>query len=201
LRLQPESLCGGLIFCSNMTRAEALILLKNHLTNVNLIKHSLAVESAMRFLANRFDKDEEEWGLTGLLHDIDYEEVKGDPGQHSLVGAEILEKAGLDSEIVEAVKTHNEFHQLPPKSLMAKALFCADPLTGLIIANALVLPSHKIQDLTIDSVLKHFHQSSFAKGVKREIIARCEDYLHLGLSEFIDIVLRSMQSINQELGL
>lgn len=184
-----------------MIREEALALLKNHLSNSNLLKHSLAVESAMRFLARHFHEDEEKWGLAGLLHDIDYEEIKGDPEQHSLVGAEILKKAGLDLEIVEAVKTHNEFHQLPPEGLMAKALFCADPLTGLIVANALVLPSRKVKDLTVESVAKHFHQPSFAKGAKRETIAQCEEYLHLSLNEFIGVVLRSMQAINQELGL
>lgn len=184
-----------------MTRDEALDLLKRHLTNPNLLKHSLAVEAAMRALAKHFREDEEKWGLAGLLHDIDYEEVKGDSEKHSLVGAEILTEAGLDPEIVEAVKTHNEVHHLPLQSLMAKALFCVDPLTGLIVANTLVLPSRKIKDLTVGSIIKHFHQPSFAKGAKREIIAQASPLLHLDLNEFIEIVLRAMKSINQDLGL
>ena len=159
-----------------MTRDQALTLLKSHLKNINLLKHSLAVEASMRALAKHFQEDEDRWGLAGLLHDIDYEEVGGDPQKHSLVGAEILEGAGLDSEIVEAVKTHNEIHHLPPQTLMAKALFCADPLTGLIVANTLVLPSRQIQDLAVDSVLKHFHQSSFAKEQKERILANAKPY-------------------------
>ena len=104
-------------------------------------------------------------------------------------------------KIVEAVKTHNEVHHLPLQSLMAKALFCVDPLTGLIVANTLVLPSRKIKDLTVGSIIKHFHQPSFAKGAKREIIAQASPLLHLDLNEFIEIVLRAMKSINQDLGL
>ena len=184
-----------------MIREEALSLLKLYLFQPNLLKHSLAVEAAMRSLAKHFQEDEEKWGLTGLLHDIDYEKVKGDSAQHSLVGAQILAEAGLEEEIVEAVKRHNEFHQLPPESLMAKALFVLDPLTGLIVANTLVLPSRKINDLTVASVLKHFQQPSFAQGAKREIIAQCEEFLHLPLKEFVEIVLKSMQAINGELGL
>ena len=184
-----------------MNREEAFSLLKQHITKPNLIKHSLAVEAAMRTLADYFREDKEKWGLAGLLHDIDYEEVEGDPLQHSLVGAEILKKHGLDNEIVEAVKTHNEVHHLPPQSLMAKALFCVDPLTGLIVANTLILPSRKIADLTVESVLKHFRQPSFAKGANREIISQSENLLNLDLAEFVGLVLKSMQGISAELGL
>ncbi len=184
-----------------MNREEAFKLLKTYLSQPNLIKHSLAVEAGMKALANYFQEDEERWGLAGLLHDIDYEKVEGDPQKHSLVGAKILAQAGLDEEIVEAVKRHNEVHQLPPETLMAKSLFVVDPLTGLIVANTLVLPSRKINDLSVDSVLKHFHQVSFAKGANREIIAQCEEFLQIPLEEFIGLVLRGMQAINKELEL
>lgn len=184
-----------------MNREEAFSLLKQYITKPNLVKHSLAVEAAMRGLADYFHEDKEKWGIAGLLHDIDYEEVQGDPLRHSLVGAEILKEYGLDDEIVQAVKTHNEIHHLPPQGLMAKALFCVDPLTGLIVANTLILPNHKMADLTVQSILKHFRQPSFARGANREIIGQSKDLLNLDLAEFVSIVLKGMQNISSELGL
>jgi len=183
-----------------MKREEALKLVKERIKNLNLIKHSLAVEACMRALAEYFNEDQEKWALVGLLHDIDYEETKGDPQKHSLLGAEFLEKLGLDKEIVEAVKTHNEIHQIKPESLMAKSLFCVDPLTGLIVAATLVLPSKKLTDLTVQNVLNRFKEKSFAKGAKREIILKCSE-IGLTLEKFIEICLKAMQSINKELGL
>ncbi len=131
-----------------MNREEAFKLVNGKIQNQNLIKHCLATEVCMMALAEHFGEDKEKWGLTGLLHDIDYEETKNDPDKHSIVGAEMLEKLGLDKEIVEAVKTHNEAHGIAPETKMAKAIFCVDPLTGLIVASTLVLPSKKIADLT-----------------------------------------------------
>ncbi len=184
-----------------MIREEALQLLKKNIFNVNLQKHCLAVESIMGALAQKFEQDVDRWKLAGLLHDIDYEETKDKPEIHSLIGAEMLEKIGLDKEIVEAVKTHNEMHGIKPQSLMAKALFVADPLSGLIVASTLVLPSKKIKDLKLKSVLKKFKQKSFARGANREIIKKCEDLIGLPLEEFIDISLRAMQNKSEELGL
>lgn len=184
-----------------MTREEAFSLLQQKIQTPNLIKHSLAVEAAMRELALYFQEDENQWGLTGLLHDIDYEETKDYPEQHSLVGAQFLKEKGLDENIVEAIKTHNEKHGLPPQSKMAKSVFCADPLTGLIVAAALVLPSKKIKDLTPDNILHRMKEKGFAKGAKREIIEQCEPLLGLSLKDFISIVLRGMQKISSELGL
>jgi len=103
-----------------MEREKALNLLKENLKNENLIKHSLAVESAMRDLANYFEESEQEWGICGLLHDIDYE--KTSPEEHSKVGAEMLKGLGLGEEICDAVLTHNEAHGVEPKSLMAKVI-------------------------------------------------------------------------------
>lgn len=116
-----------------MTQNEALKLLKEKIQNPNLIKHSLAVEACMKARAEYFDDTKERWALAGLLHDIDYEETKDRPEEHSLRGAKILENLGLDKEIVEAVNTYNEIHNLLPETKMAKALFCVDPLTGLIL--------------------------------------------------------------------
>jgi len=184
-----------------MNREEALNLLRENLKDPNLIKHSLAVEAAMRELAKYFSEDEERWGICGLLHDIDYEKTKGDPNSHSKIGSEILKNLGFEEEIYEAVLTHNEAHRIKPKSKMAKALFSLDPLTGLIVAATLVLPSKKINDLRVENILNRMKEKSFAKGVNREIIKNCEDFLNLDLEKFIEITLKAMQEISGDLGL
>ena len=162
-----------------MKREEALNLLKKNLKNENLIKHCLAVEAAMMELAKQFNEDERKWEICGLLHDIDYEKVKGNAKLHSKVGAEMLNELGFNDEVCGAVLAHNEIHKVNLKGLMAKALYCVDPLTGLIVAAALVLPSKKINDLRTESVLKRFKEKAFAKGANREIIKKCEEYLNL----------------------
>ncbi len=183
-----------------MNRDESLKLVREKIKNNNLVKHCLAVEACMKALAVHFEKDLEKWGLAGLLHDIDYEETKDNPNQHSILGAGMLEKLGVDKEIVDAVKTHNEMHGIPPQTLMAKALFCLDPLTGLIVATTLVLPDKKIQNVSVENVLNRFKEKAFAKGANREIIQKCSD-IDLSLEEFTEICLRAMQEINEALGL
>ena len=123
---------------------EALNLLKENIKNQNLVKHSLAVGEAMKSLAEYFREDTQKWEVCGLLHDIDYEKTKEDPNSHSKIGAEMLQNLGLEKEIYDAVLTHNETHGILPETKMAKALYCVDPLTGLIVAATLVLPSKKI---------------------------------------------------------
>lgn len=198
-----------------MQREEALQLLKENLKNSNLIKHSLAVEAAMKALAEYFGEGKERWGLCGLLHDIDYEKSGGDPKLHSKQGSAMLKEAGVEEEICQAVLTHNEAHGVEPKGLMAEALFCVDPLTGLLVAATLVLPSRppqvgeacpegaakKLADLQVGSVLKRFKEKAFAKGANREIIAKCQELLGLSLEKFVEIVLSAMQGISSELGL
>lgn len=184
-----------------MTREEALGLLKQNLSNQNLIKHCLAAEAIMRGLAQHFDQDEEQWGLAGLLHDIDYEKVGDDMSQHSLLAAELLKQAGVEQAICQAVKVHNETHGIPAETLMEKALFVTDPLTGLIVAAALVLPSKKLADLTTENVLNRFKEKAFARGANRQIISQCQEYLNLSLEDFVKISLEAMQGISQDLGL
>lgn len=183
-----------------MNREEAIELLKEKVKNPNLIKHSLAVESCMRELAAHFGEDKEKWGLAGLLHDIDYEETKNDPEKHSILGADFLKNLGLDNEIVNAVRAHNDIHGIKRETLMEKSLFSVDPLTGLIVAATLVLPSKKIKDLTVKNVLNRFKEKSFARGAKRENILRCTE-MGLNLEEFISICLKAMQKISDDLGL
>ena len=184
-----------------MTREQGLKILKENLSNQNLIKHCLAVEAIMQALARHFGQDEEKWGLAGLLHDIDYEKVKNDLSQHSLVGAKMLEDFGIEKDICQAVKVHNEAHGIIPETPMERALFVTDPLTGLIVAATLVLPSKKIADLTTENVLNRFKEKAFARGANREIIEKCEEYLNLSLENFVKIGLEAMQGISNDLGL
>jgi len=184
-----------------MTREEALKILKQNLQNQNLIKHSFAVEAIMRALARHFNENEEKWGLVGILHDIDYEKVKNDLSRHSLLGAKILEDLGVGKDICQAVKVHNEAHGILPQTLMEKALFVVDPLTGLIVAATLVLPSKKIADLTPENVLNRFKEKAFARGANREIMKKCQEYLNLSLEDFVKIGVETMQGIANDLGL
>lgn len=183
-----------------MIREDALKLLHQYLKTPNLIKHSLAVEAIMRALARHFGEDEDKWGLAGLLHDIDYEETKDDPQRHSLVGGEILEREGLDPEIVYAVKAHNEAHGFPREDRLSRALYASDPLTGLIVAAALIRPEKKLAPLDVQFLLNRYHEKSFARGAKREQIASCRE-LGLSLEEFLALGLEAMKGIAEELGL
>ena len=183
-----------------MEREEALELVEENIDQDNLVKHCLAVEAVMERLAEYFDKDEEKWALAGLLHDIDYEETKDDPERHSLVGAEMLEDLGLEEDIVYAVKVHNGEHDLPRKSLMDKALYASDPLTGLIVASALIHPDKELEAVDTDFVMNRFEESSFANGADRAAIACCDE-MGLELEEFIGLSLEGMKSISDELGL
>ncbi|HHX50336.1 MAG TPA: HDIG domain-containing protein [Clostridia bacterium] len=183
-----------------LTREEALKLLKKNLTNKNLQKHCLACEAVMGALAVRFEEDQDLWRLAGLLHDIDYEETKDDPERHSLLGAEMLSELGLPPEMIYAVKVHNEIHGLPRKNLLDKALYATDPVTGLIVAAALIRPEKKLSIVDVPFLLNRFQEKSFARGANREQILACSD-LGLELGEFLEISLQAMQGIARELGL
>lgn len=183
-----------------MTREEAYSLLTRHLKTPHLIKHSLAVEAVMRGLARRFGQDEELWGLAGLLHDIDYDWTKDEPHRHSLEGGELLAREGLPAEVVYAVKAHNEIHGLPRKSLLDKALYASDPLTGLIVAGALIKPEKKLSAIDVPFLMNRFHEKSFARGANRQQIKSCEE-MGLSLEEFMGIGLAAMQEIAEQLGL
>ena len=184
-----------------MNREDALELIGRHVKNENSIKHMLAAEAVMRALAVRFGEDEERWGLTGLLHDIDMEIVDyvADPEEHGKEGAAILEEEGVDREIAEAVRAHNPATGKRPETMMEKAIYCADPLTGLIVASTLVLPSRKISDLTPVSVMNRYKERAFARGADRETIASCSE-MGLELEEFISIGLEAMKGIAGKLG-
>jgi putative nucleotidyltransferase with HDIG domain len=185
-----------------MQREQALELLNSKLKNKNLIKHSLAVEAAMRALAKHFNENENDWALAGLLHDVDYSLVMPDKlSEHSKLGAQICLENGLSEEICQAILTHNEAHGLEPYTRMGKALRSVDPLTGLIVAAALVLPSKKIADVKTETILNRMDEKSFAKGANRDIIRNGEKLLEMPLAEIVAIVLKAMQEIAQPIGL
>ncbi|MGE5398060.1 MAG: HDIG domain-containing metalloprotein [Chitinophagales bacterium] len=183
-----------------MNREEGLAFLREHLKNENLINHSLAVEAIMRGLAEYLQEDVEKYGLTGLLHDIDYDVTYEDPQRHSLLAAQMLEEKGLDADIIYAVKVHNEVHGLERKSLLDKTLWAADPASGFITAAALVRPDKSLAEVQLKSLKKRFKESAFARGANREQMQSCSE-LGLELEQFLAIALQSMQKIAGELGL
>ncbi|NTW04818.1 MAG: HDIG domain-containing protein [Peptococcaceae bacterium] len=183
-----------------MKRPEAEKLLHHHLKNKNLIKHSLAVEAVMRGLAKHLGENRELWGIAGLVHDIDYDWTKDAMAKHSLEGARILKENGFSEDLVYAVKVHNHIHGLPRISLLDKALYAADPVTGLITAGALILKEKKLSSVDVPFLIKRFAEKSFARGANRETILSCTE-LGLTLEEFLSISLSAMQEISQEIGL
>ena len=184
-----------------MTRDQAWELVQSKVKGDFLRKHLLASEAIMRALARHFNEDEELWGLAGLTHDIDWELTENEPEKHSLVGAEWLKKAGFTPEVAEAVRVHNHTHGFEPRTLLEKTLWCAEELTGLIVACAFVQPDKKLASVKVSSVKKKFKDKAFAKGVNREIIAKCEVMIGLTLDELIEIELKAMQGIAADLGL
>jgi putative nucleotidyltransferase with HDIG domain len=181
-----------------MTRDEALELVKSKVKAKNLVKHMLAVEAIMKRVAQHFDEDAEMWGLTGLLHDLDYDETARDFDRHSLLTCEWLKEYDLDQRILYAIRAHPR--KVEPQSRMDWALFAADPLSGLIVAAALMHPTKKLKNVTVEFVLNRFKEKRFAAGASREDIQACEK-IDLSLEEFVKLALEGMQSVDQELGL
>jgi putative nucleotidyltransferase with HDIG domain len=183
-----------------MDRQAALENVKSNIKNQNLVKHMIATEAIMRALAKRFGEDEEEWGIAGLLHDIDLDIVGDDMTVHGRVGADMAKKAGANEVMVHAILCHNEMLGVKRENNFDKALYCADPLTGLITAAALVRPEKKLAFVEAKSVARRFKEKSFAAGANREQIASCSE-LGLELNEFIGLGLKAMQGVAGDLGL
>jgi putative nucleotidyltransferase with HDIG domain len=183
-----------------MTRDEALDSISVNVENQSTVKHMLATEAIMRALARRLGEDEEEWGLTGLLHDIDMELAEGDMSTHSKLGADLVRELGASEAMARAILCHNEAHGIPRETKLDKALFCADPLTGLVIAAALVRPDKKLAGVEASSLRKRFKEKSFAAGANREQISQCTE-IGLELDDFLQLGLEAMQRIADDLGL
>ena len=184
---------------SKMNSKEALDSILVNVQDKNTVKHMLATEAIMRALAKKLGEDEQEWGLTGLLHDIDVELVEDDPGSHSKLGADIAQELGASETMAHAILCHNEAHGIPRETNLDKALFCTDPLSGLITAAALVRPD-KLNGLTAKSVMKRFSEKRFAAGVDREQVALCQE-IGLELEEFVNLGIEAMKGIALELEL
>jgi len=181
-----------------MNRPEALALVQSMVANRNLLKHMLATEACLRGLARRLGSDEEEWGLAGLLHDVDYDQTKDETARHGILGAELLRERGVGAGIIHAVLAH--VGNVPAESLLDKALYASDPITGLIVAAALMHPTRKLANVDTEFILRRFKEKKFAAGANREQIQTCST-LGLSLEEFTSICLTAMQGIAPDLGL
>lgn len=183
-----------------VTREQAWGLLTEFTEQPSLIKHALAVEAAMRAYARHFGEDEQVWGIAGLIHDFDYEQHPTQE-EHVWAGMEILRERGWPEAIILAVGGHATYTGIPRDTLMAKALFAVDELTGLIVAVALVRPSKSILDVKVKSVRKKWRDKAFARGVNREDIEQGAEELGIPLPEHIALVLEAMKGIADDLGL
>lgn len=184
-----------------MNRDEALALLREYTQSESLVKHALAVEAAMRYYAARFGENVETWGITGLIHDFDYERWPAPP-EHTRQGARILRERGVDEDIVGAMLAHADWNwaEYPPDRPLRKCLCAVDELCGFITAVAYVRPE-KLAGMAASSVRKKMKQKSFAAAVKREDIERGAQLVGLPLDEHIQGVIGAMQGIAKDLGL
>ncbi|MBD3278154.1 MAG: HDIG domain-containing protein [Candidatus Aegiribacteria sp.] len=181
-------------------RREALELLRNNLQNENLVKHCLASEAVMRKLADDRGQDTETWGLTGLLHDLDYKLTSEDPSRHGIAAAEMLE-GKLPEESLKAIKAHNqEYTGVERESDLEHLLAAGESLTGLIVAVALVYPGKKLAPVKVKSVTKRMRMTAFARSVPRETIRECEKAGY-DLRQFVELALEAMKEISDDLGL
>ena len=183
-----------------VTRAHAWELLTEFTKNPNLIKHALAVETAMRAYARHFGQDEETWRVVGLIHDFDYEQYPT-AEEHVWAGIKILRQRGWPEEIIQAMASHANYTGIPRDTLLTKAIFAVDELTGLIVAVALVRPSKSLFDVTVESVKGKWKDKAFARGVNRQEIEEGAAGLGIPLDEHIAIVLQGMLEIVDDLGL
>lgn len=193
----PVEFPGG----DGLTREEAWKVFSSHVEADSLRKHCLASEVIMRALAARLQQDVELWGIVGLLHDLDFEVTRDMPHLHGLKSAEFLEPHQLPRDAVDAILRHNaEALDLKRQTIIDYALTCAESVTGLIVAAALVHPDRKIRSVKASSVKKRMKSKDFARNVNREHIALCER-LDMSLEDFIELSLKAMGSIDTELGL
>lgn len=171
----------------------------------SLRKHMLSVEAAMRAYARKFGEDEERWGVTGLLHDFDYErfpnEARSATAEHPSEGVRILREKGYPEDILKAILGHAHYTNTPRETQLAKTLFAVDELTGLITATALVRPSKSVHEVEAKSVRKKMKDKAFARGVSREDVVNGAQELGVDLDEHIAFVIEAMQARSADLGL
>jgi len=182
------------------TREEAWKLFRQYNESESLIKHALAVEGVMRYMARKYGEDEEKWGIIGLVHDLDYEKY---PDQHCQKTEEILRENHWPEEYIRAVLSHGWgiVTDVKPESLMEKVLFAVDELTGLVVTSALVRPSRSVMDMGAKSVKKKWKDKRFAAGVDRSVIEKGAEMLGVELGDLITDTIMGMREVAAEIGL
>lgn len=182
------------------TYKEALSLFKEFNSNESLLKHAYCVEGVMRYIARRLGKDEEKWGIIGLLHDLDYERF---PEEHCRKAPEILRERGWPEEYTRAIVSHgwSLCSDVEPKTEMEKTLYAVDELTGLVTAVALIRPSKSVADLEAKSVMKKWKDKSFAAGVNRSVIEKGAAMLGRDLPDLVNDVIMGMREVADKIGL
>jgi len=187
------------------SREEALALVHEYTASDSLRKHMLAVEAAMRAYAAKFGEDPERWGLTGLVHDFDYERfpnaAHSPSEEHPAEGVRILRSRGWPEDVLEAILGHGDYTGVPRVSRLAKTLYAVDELTGLITATALVRPSRSVHEVDARSVRKKMKDKAFARGVNREDVVAGAADLGVELDEHIEFVIGAMRGSAEALGL
>jgi len=182
-----------------LMREDALTLVRKSVAKENNIKHMIAVGAVMKETAKQLGEDPLKWELVGILHDIDFELCTG-LNDHTKIAKEML-KDLVDDDIIEAIMAHNyENTEVTLDSRMKKALVASDAVSGLLVASALVMPSKKMQEVRLDSLMKKFKSKDFAKGASRDRIAICTE-LGMTLEEFLSVALDGMKGVSGELGL
>jgi putative nucleotidyltransferase with HDIG domain len=183
-----------------ISRQSAWGLLTEFTASESLRKHAMAVEACMRAYARKFGEDEELWAITGLLHDFDYEQFPS-PDQHPFVGNRILRERGYPEEVLHAIMAHADYTNTPRESLLDKALFACDELSGFITATALVKPSKWIAEVDVKSIRKKMKDKAFARGVHREDIINGALGLGVDLDEHIAFCIAAMSAVAEQLGI
>jgi putative nucleotidyltransferase with HDIG domain len=181
-------------------RDEAWQLLCEYTEKEGLRKHALSVEASMRYYARLYGEDEELWGLTGLLHDFDYERWP-DAENHPYRGNEILAAKGYPEALRTAIMGHAPYTGVPRETRLAKALYACDELSGFVVACALVKPSKAVADVEVTSVKKRLKEKAFARGVHREDVYAGAEEIGLPLDDHIANVVKALQEAAAGLGL
>jgi putative nucleotidyltransferase with HDIG domain len=182
-----------------ISRENAYKLLNQHIQNANMIKHCVASEAVLRAIAQKLDKDQEEWGVAGLLHDIDVEITNADPYKHGPYAAGMLDGL-LSADAIDAIVMHNEMATGKERTTVFQhALAAGETITGLIMATAMVYPDRKLASVKPKSITKRMKEKAFAASVKRENILECE-LIGIPINDFAELALVAMQEISDELG-
>lgn len=186
---------------------QATELVDKYITDPVTKLHLKETEAIMRALAKKFGEDEETWGIIGLLHDIDWNLVKGNETEHCILAQSILKEAGASDFLIESVISHGYSNELIPKlfnqqrsTKLQYCLVAAETLTGIIVAAALIQPDKKLSNVSLSSLNKKFKNLSFAARCNRDLVKECEK-AGIAIGEFLQIGLLALQGISEKLGL